>query len=169
MLCSLNILSELLLWLLGFRSLYYKSMHNMLPWQHWLVFSWDGRSCSNRMSKWGQEPCAETAWRGRREREREREREEWIFNVCMNGKKLLETFRCTVYSYTYMNICFQSPSNRIFYRQITGHWMSVADHRVAWWWKEVVGKQINNNWGWVHSMYLILPQCNITTTIIYMQ
>ena len=28
-------------------------------------------------------------------------------------------------------VCLQSPSNQSFYRQITGHGMSVDDHRVA--------------------------------------
>ena len=28
-------------------------------------------------------------------------------------------------------VCLKSPSNQSFYRQITGHGMSIGDHRVA--------------------------------------
>ena len=39
-------------------------------------------------------------------------------------------------------VCLQSPSNPSFYRQIIGYGMSVDDHRIAWWWKGVMDKQI---------------------------
>ena len=39
--------------------------------------------------------------------------------------------------------CLQLPSNQSFYRQIAGYRMDLGDHEVAWWRKEVIGKQNN--------------------------
>ena len=70
-------------------------------------------------------------------------------------------------------ICLQSPSNQCFYTQITGYEMSVGDHRVAWWWRGVMGKQISYvtliiNWGVPdHASHTPHPnQCHIATMYI---
>ena len=39
-------------------------------------------------------------------------------------------------------VCLQLPSNQSLYRQTTGYWKSVDDHRIAWRWKGLTDKQI---------------------------
>ena len=63
-----------------------------------------------------------------------------------------------------MYICWPLLSNQSFYRQITGCGMGVGDHRVAQWWKGVMGRQ--NSWktliGMHLTMYLKLSLATIT-------
>ena len=68
----------------------------------------------------------------------------------------------------YVQVCVYNHlrSNQSFYRQTVGYGMSVDDHRVAWWWKGVIEKQISYmTLIGVHEMYCVTI-CGIIMCVV---